>query len=183
MRLIKKKILFFAAFLLLINSAGCGYTTHSSFIAQYKTIYVPQFVNKIDITKEEDNANKYKLYRPFLEQDVTQAVINRFLFDGNLKPSKAQAPDLTLTGELAEFRLDPLRYDSSQNVQEYRINIVVNFKLTDNKENKLLWEENNFTGDTSYFTTSTLQKSEPTAINDALADLARRVVERVVEQW
>jgi len=40
-----------------------------------------------------------------------------------------------------------------------------------------------FTGNTSYFTTGTQAKSEATAVNDALTDLARRIVERTVEQW
>ena len=55
-----------------------------------------------------------------------------------------------------------------------------------NKENKLIWEESGFTGDTTFFTSFTtagIAKSEDVAINDALNDLARRIVERTVEEW
>lgn len=84
---------------------------------------------------------------------------------------------------MVEFRRDPLRYTDNNDVEEYRINIVVNLSLWDNRENKLIWQENNFTGDTTYFTTGQLAKPEDTAVSDAINDLARRIVERTVEQW
>jgi hypothetical protein len=60
---------------------------------------------------------------------------------------------------------------------------VVNLSLWDKKENKLVWQETNFTGDSTYFVTGAQAKSEDTAINDAIGDLSRRIVGRVVEQW
>ena len=162
---------------------GCGYTSRSLITNKFQTIYIPQFVNKIDITNENEAATKYKVYKPLLDSDITRAVIDKFLFDGNLKPVKEESADLTLKGELMEFRRDPLRYTSTEDVEEYRINMVVNITLWDNKENKLVWQESSFTGETTYFTTGTAQKSETTAINDAITDLARRIVERTVEQW
>jgi len=164
--------------------SGCGYTTRSMISNKFKTIYITPFINKIDITTEANTENKYKLYRPRLETDITRAVSNKYLFDGNLKPVKAETADLTLKGELMEFRKDPLRYDENDEVEEYRISIRVNLSLWDNRENKLVWEEKNFTGDTTYFTAGHIAaKSEETAINDAIVDLARRVVERTVEEW
>ena len=53
----------------------------------------------------------------------------------------------------------------------------------DAKEKKLVWQEDRFTGDTTYFTTGSQAKTENAAIVDALSDLARRIVERTVEQW
>ena len=162
---------------------GCGYTTRSMISDKFRTIYIVPFVNKIDITSDADTANKYKIYRPMIETEITRSVMERFLFDGNLKPTKEGDADLTLKGEVVEFRKDPLRYTDSDTVEEYRINLVVNISLWDNKENKLAWEEKGFTGDTTYFTTGSSAKSEDTALNDALTDLARRIVERAVEQW
>jgi outer membrane lipopolysaccharide assembly protein LptE/RlpB len=168
---------------LLFTLAGCGYTTRSMISSQYKTIYVMPFVNKVNITSEAYNNDQYRIYRPMLETDVTRAVDNKFLFDGNLKPTDKDMADLVLKGELIEFRRDVLRYTENNDVAEYRLNIVVNISLWDNRENKMLWQENGFTGDTSYFTTGPLAESESSAITDALNDLARRIVERTVEQW
>jgi outer membrane lipopolysaccharide assembly protein LptE/RlpB len=167
--------------------AGCGYTTRSMIQDKFKTIYVAAFVNKTDITQEVYAANKYRIYRPMIETDITRAVIDRYLFDGNLKPQDEGTADLILKGELVEFRKDPLRYNENDEVTEYRLNLVVNLSLWDKAENALIWEEKNFTGSTTYFTNfatgDVTKKSEDTAINDALKDLARRIVERTVEQW
>lgn len=162
---------------------GCGYTTRSMISGKFKTIYVRPFINKIDITYDTDAASKYKIYKAGLETDITRTVVDKYLFDGNLRPIKLESADLILKGELIEFRRDPLRYTESDEVEEYRLNLVVNIELWDPGENKLVWQENGFTGDTTYFTSGINAKSEATAINDALSDLARRVVERTVEQW
>ena len=71
----------------LIFLSGCGYTTRSMISSKYRSIYVVPFVNKIDITNEEYTANKYRIYRPLLETDITKSVINKYLFDGNLRHS------------------------------------------------------------------------------------------------
>lgn len=167
----------------LFQTSGCGYTTRSAISKDYATIYITPFVNKVDITQESYAQNKYRIYRPTLESDITRAVNNKFLIDGNLRPLKEESADLILKGELTEYRRDPLRYDDNDNVTEYRINLVVNISLYDRKNDKLLWEENGFTGDFSYFTTGNLAQPEEVAINNALDDLARRIVERAVEQW
>jgi hypothetical protein len=183
MNLLKKTFLLVTTCSLLVAISGCGYTTRSLIADKFKTIYITQFANKIDLTRESDTANKYKLYRPMLEQDVTQAVINRFLLDGNLRPVKEGVSDLTLKGELVEYRRDPLRYTSTDEVEEYRISLIVNIELWDNKENKSLWKEQYFTGDTTYFTIGQAAKTDDAAVSDAIKDLARRIVERTVEQW
>jgi outer membrane lipopolysaccharide assembly protein LptE/RlpB len=168
--------------------AGCGYTTRSLISEKFRTIYIAPFANKIDITRDADAANKYKINKPMIETDVTKTVVSKFLIDGNLKPAKEQSADLILKGEVVEFRQDPLRYTESDEVEEYRLNVIVNISLWDRKENKMLWEERNFTGYYDYFTTyatasSVTKKTTDQATPDAINDLARRIVERTVEEW
>lgn len=182
-RLKKSIILLVPLTFLFFAFTGCGYTTRSMISSKFRTIYIVPFVNKVDITSDVYSSNKYRVYRPMLETEVTRAVNNKFLFDGNLKPAKQELADVVLKGELVEFRRDPLRYTENDEVSEYRINVVVNISLWDNRENKLIWEENGFTGDFSYFTTGSLARSEDSAVTDAINDLARRIVERAVEQW
>ncbi|MCX5712182.1 MAG: LptE family protein [Candidatus Omnitrophica bacterium] len=184
----RKNNLIIASFILLSASlslaSGCGYSTHSAFISQYRTVYVEPFINKVDFTQEKYIANKYRTYKPLLETDVTHAVVDKFLFDGSLKPVPRENARLILKGEVVQFRRDPLRYDAdNETVLEYRINIVVNISLRDVQEDKILWEENGFTGDTTYFVSGSSIKSDDQATQDAIADLARRIVERTVEAW
>ncbi|MCM8789943.1 MAG: LPS assembly lipoprotein LptE [Candidatus Omnitrophica bacterium] len=175
--------LFFVFCYLLSIIGGCGYTTRSMIAGKFDTIYVAPFENKINITQEVYAANKYRIYRPLLETDITRTVVDKFLFDGNLKLAGEESADLILKGKLIEFRRDPLRYDDNDNVTEYRLNLVVNISLWDKIENRLIWEEKGFTGTTAYFTSGQDAKSEDTAVVEALDDLARRIVERTVEQW
>jgi len=179
------KIASFIAFVGVFSFAlcGCGYTTRSMIKGEFKTIYITPFINKIDITNETSVADKYKLYRPHLETELTQAVINKFVFDGNLKVSEKDSADLVLKAELIEFRKDPLRYTENNDVEEYRINIVVDLNLWNRSSDKLVWQEQRFTGDTTYFTSGSQAISEETAISNGIKDLARRIVERTVEQW
>lgn len=183
-----------AGLLLAISSLwlmGCGYTTRSMISNKYRTIYITPFINKVDITSELDTGNKFKIYRPRLETDITNAVTNKYLFDGNLRPTKKESADLVLKGELIEYRKDPLRYNTNDDVTEYRMSLIVNISLWDNKADKMLWQADGFSGYYEYFTaaytTTTLTnvqtKSDDQAVNLALDDLARRVVERTVNEW
>lgn len=164
--------------------SGCGYSTKSLILNDIKTIHIKTFANKIDITAETTDKRRFVTYRPLLEVDLTRVAIDRFLFDGNLKiVSRENEADAVLYGELVDFRQDPLRYDSAGNVEEYRLNIVMNLRLMNQNKNELIWEEKNFTGDTAYFTSGSRAETEADALDRAITDLARRLVERTIEGW
>ncbi len=163
--------------------AGCGYTTRSLLPTNFKSIYVENFKNAIAITDEQSNLRMYRGYRPGMEIDLTKAVIDKFLLDGNLKIQTSLNADLILKGELTDFKRDALRYDANDNVEEYRIKLIVNLELQNAKTGNLVWREKGFAGESTYRTGGSLVKSESAAINDALDDLSRRIVERTVEAW
>lgn len=173
-------------FLILILSlylAGCGYTTRSLLAPELKSVYVDNFTNKINVSREQTDERMYTSYRPGLEVDITKAIIDRFIFDGNLKIANAKASDLTVKGELIDFRKEALRYDANDNVDEYRILLVCDLELKNTGTDKIIWTEKSFSGEATYRTGGSLAVSESTAIRDATSDLARRVVERVIEAW
>ena len=177
--------LFTIHYLLFTILIGCGYTTRSFVNPRIKTIYIQPFVNKIDITSELSENRKYKTYFPLLEVKITKSIIDRFIFDGNLRIGRPETADVILKGELINYAKDPLRYKDTDNttVDEYRLSLAVNISLIDREEDKVLWEENNFIGDATYFTSGSSAKSEGTALSDAVVDLARRIVERTIEEW
>jgi len=166
----------------IFSVSGCGYTTRSLLPSNLKTIYVENFVNKIKLTAESNDDRMYRAYRPGMEINAAKAIRDKYLFDGNLKVVDSENADLILKGELVDFRNEALRYDRSDNVMEYRIRIVVNIEMQ-TKDGKVRWRENNFAGEWLYNTTGPLAKSESSAIVEAEADLARRVVERTIEEW
>jgi len=165
-------------------TAGCGYTTHA-FVNQtgYRTIYVTPFLNKVDTTSEFSEGRKFKTYFPLLENTITNAVVDRYLFDGNLRTAEENKADLVLKGELTNYRRESLRNATDDTPEEYRITLFVHIMLIENKTQKVLWEYYDFAGESTYFTTGSYVKSESQAIHDATKDLARRIVETTVEAW
>lgn len=175
---------FLASFMsILLFVSGCGYTTKSLLDPSLQTIYVGNFKNCIKVTAEQSNTRMYRGYRPGMERELTKAVNDKFVFDGNLNIARELDADLVLDGELVDFRQEALRYDANDNVEEYRIKISVNIELKNRKTGRTMWTEKDFTGETTYRTSGSLAKSETTAVRDAVLDLARRIVERTVEAW
>ena len=162
---------------------GCGYTTRPGIAPHLKTVYVKPFVNKIDMTRLSSGYEQFPLYRHQMEVDLTNEVIDRYQFTGLLRPAQAEQADCRLEGELLDFHRDALRYDASQQVEEWRLSIGVRLRFVDQTTNMLLWEEDRFVGDTTYFATGANAESEARALNRAITDLARRIVERSVENW
>jgi len=173
-----KKFLIFIFFGLFLT-AGCGYTTKSLLPAHLRSIYVEPIGNEIDFTVEGSR----NLYIPLLEVKVRNAVIDRYLFDGNLRIADAQSADLILKAELVDYRRAELRATDNDDTEEYRIYIKVNLVLYDTKTGENRWVEKGFTGEATYFTTGPRVTSEDTAIENAIEDLARRIVERTIEDW
>ncbi len=159
--------------------SGCGYTTRSASMGSLRTIHIQDFKNEISYTDEGGK----NIYIPLLELEVTNAVIDRFLFDGNLKVVQKEQADLILSGKLLSYRRDVLRYTDDEDAWEYRISITVSLVLWNTKKQEMEWSERSFVGDAEYFVSGSLAKSEEAAIDDAVLDLARRIVERTVENW
>src|SRR4030042_32388 len=135
-----KKNLFFITLSLIVLS-GCGYTTRSAVSSSGSSIYVENFVNKIDIAKETSDEAVYYAYRPGMESDITRQIINRFIYDGNYLVTDAKNAHFLLKGQLVEFKREPLRYDANDNVIEYRLSLVTNIELDDNRQGSVVWQE------------------------------------------
>lgn len=173
----KKTWISLVCFIVLV--AGCGYTTGSLLPSRFQTIYVEPFKNSVDFS----NDTTRDLYVPLLEIEVREAVSNRFMFDGNLRPGTAEDADITLSGELLKFERGDLRLDSSDNVQEYRLHVVMKLTMIDNLTGEVMWSSGSFAGETTYFVSGPNAISESAAIDEAIEDLARRIVERTIEDW
>ena len=164
-----KKALSFLFALLLVTPSGCGYTLKATPPHGLETIYVETFQNET--------------FEPALEIDLTNSIIDRFLFDGTLRITEKEHADAVLKGTLTRFKREPLRYTNAEEVFEYRLILMIDLSLWDNRTQTTLWEERRFIGDTSFFRSGASEKSEEKATQDAISELSRRIVDRVVEEW
>ena len=162
---------------------GCGYTTKSLLPEHIKSVHIAPVKNAIDLSVEVSDVDRFRVYRPGIEVDLTNAIINRFIFDGNLKVAQKDKADAVLDLALTDYRRDPLRYSENDDVQEYRLSITLKATLTDVTGNKVLWSEAGIVGDTSFFLSGSRSITEDEAAARAVEDTARRIVEKTIEVW
>ncbi len=166
-------------FLFIFSALSCGYTTKSTLSGNYRTIYISPFENKIDFTTESGR----NLYLPLLEVKVKNEVVARFQFDGNLRVVTQDTADMVLKGTLLRYERSPLRYTDNNDVQEYLVRVTISMELIDRRTQTPIWSESNFSGEESYYIIGSQAKTEEAAVNEAVLDLARRIVERTIENW
>lgn len=181
MKKIDSVVIFFMSITLFMG--GCGYTSSSIIASGAKSIHISNFINKIKLTEEVTDKRMYIGYRSGMELDITRDAIDKFILDGNLKVTNLKEADLILDGQLVDFKKEALRYDVNDDIIEYRVKVVVDIRLYEPPENKIIWEEKNFTGESTYRTTGEYARTEEVAVWDAIKDLATRIVERTVEGW
>ena len=185
----KKKSLdsaFFRVFIfmfLCFAASGCGYTTSSLLPDGMDSIHVDNFVNAIDPTREISDKRSGYSYSPGIENEITRAVIDGFIFDRQLDVDTEKNAALLLKGSLVDIRYSPLSYGDNDEIEEYRVEVFVDMELFDNRTGESVWKEERFMGEASYTVTGPNRKSGPQAQKDAVSDLAQRIVERVVEEW
>ena len=165
-----------AAFISFCFLSGCGYTQHAHLPNDIKTIAIPTFKN--EIPPKEQFA-----YRPGLEIELTNAIRDRFIFDGNLKVVDETKADAILQGAVISYEQEGLRFDHLESVQEYRLFLVIRFKLIDQRTKKVLIEEPNFSGRSEFFVSRSPTSTRKASANSATFDLARSLVDRIVEEW
>ncbi|HLF19063.1 MAG TPA: LPS assembly lipoprotein LptE [Candidatus Omnitrophota bacterium] len=159
--------------------AGCGYTTRSSLPGHLRTIHIAPIDNKIVYT----SSTSREVYFPLLEVDARNAIIDRFQFDGNLRFVNEDDADLVLKGSLLNYQRHGLRFSDDDVAEEYRVQVVVSLEMFDTQKNEMMWQEPRFVGEATFFLSGPEATSEESAVQEAIEDLARRVVERTVENW
>jgi hypothetical protein len=155
---------------------GCGYTQKVTLPSGIQTLHVDTFQNKIPL-------GRLFAHEPGVEIRITNAIIRRLEQDGNLKVVSRDRSDAILEGELIAFDQEGVRFTGFERIEEYRLYVVVSLRLKNQKTGEVLWEEPNFSGDTSFFVTGARSISRAQATDRAIDQLARNVVDRVVEDW
>jgi len=169
--------------LVLCGASGCGYTQKSLLSENIKAIHVAPVKNEIDLSSEISDKKPFRVYRPGVEVDITNAIINQFIFDGHLKVAALEKANAVVEARLVDYRRDPLQYSNGNDIQEYRLSIVLDVTVTQTVDHKLLWHDSNLVGDTAFFLSGSRAVSEDEATAKAVEDLARRVVEKTIELW
>ena len=159
-----------------LTLASCGYTSKTKLPHDIKTIYVETVLNKISVEQMYS-------YQPGLEMDITNSVIRHFQVDGNLKIATADRADAVLSMDLKAYEQEGVRFNPLENVSEYRLFIVLDLTLKHRETGEIIWKEPNFSGNKEYFVTQVRSQGQRAATEKAIEDVAKKVVDRVAEDW
>ncbi len=162
--------------LLAVPASSCGYhlSGRGSLIPEgARTIAVPALINKT--------------FEPFVDVEVTAAVVNEFIADGRLKVVDVDRADVVLYGTIMKFQLTALSYTANAFAQQYQVRLVLDARLEDRRTKQILWQEN---GIESVFISdypvtvgdiSATKAAKEGAIRKASQDIAWTLRSRVLE--
>jgi len=170
-----KKLHFAITFLvlstLLVIVPGCGYRIGTLLPDDIDSVAVPLVVN---LTRE-----------PRIENIITDAIIEQLQLDGTLRLADKTTADSILEAEIINYSRDALRYRDEERAtaREYRLNLGLRIVLRNQRTNKIIMQDIHVRGEANFTVSGDLRESERLALPLAAEDLARDVVERMVEGW
>lgn len=108
---------------------GCGYHLAGRgevLPADVHTLHIRMFANKT--------------YKPFLENEVTNAVTDQFLLGRHLQLLEDTAvADAVLSGDVAKYTTHAISYDRNDTILEYRASMTVDATLRHSRGGAVLW--------------------------------------------
>jgi outer membrane lipopolysaccharide assembly protein LptE/RlpB len=165
-----KPFLYLSLLFSLVLSGGCGYTTRAyNLPPRIKTVYVDTFANQSD--------------QPNIENELRIRLSSEFQDEGHMNITSKNKADAVLTGKVISYSRQAVRFLNDETIQEYRLTISVDFEFADAQTGEVIVSAENFSGDTSYFITGANSKSESTARTDAINELSRRILNKIVTLW
>ncbi|MCD4848298.1 MAG: hypothetical protein K8R76_08915 [Candidatus Aegiribacteria sp.] len=151
--------------LLLILGAACSYGFRGS---------LPEHIQSVKITPIRSRVTQYGL-----EQDITSRVIEMMVRDGRLAVV-LDGQDSEIEGTVAAYSRTPYSYTSSEEVEEYKLEIRVEITFID-----LLRETDIISNEsiTTWLVYNPDTETETDARNRLLEEAAKDIVRRCLSGW
>ncbi|MBM3319496.1 MAG: LptE family protein [Candidatus Eisenbacteria bacterium] len=156
----------------LLATLACGYGLSARTNPHIRTIAVPLFQN--------DTLEKG------IEEKLTADIIDVLQENRALTLTNERNADSVLLGKIIEYQRTPSSYDQSENVQEYKVTIILAVDYEDRVKRRTLWSEPRLLGWSTYFVVPTPgheAEEEEDAQARAIRKLAEDIKTRTVEGW
>ncbi|HMP89325.1 MAG TPA: LptE family protein [Kiritimatiellia bacterium] len=156
---------------LMLFSGCAGYRVGSMLPGDIKNVHIPTFVNQTN--------------EPLIENDTTQAVIREIQRDGSLQVVGEADADAILTVVLTGYRLEAVafRKDVRTAAQQYRVFVTANMVMRRTADQSVVVEAPTVEGKFVFDVVGDLSSSKQNANPEVARDLARTIVQRLVEYW
>jgi len=152
--------------------SSCGYTTSPALLPTHlKTIAVPVF---------ENGTTEYTL-----EQDITTAVVQRFVRDNHLRVVDEKSANCVVRGKVTQYKNAVFGFSTTTQAQEYRVTIAVQVTFKDLVKNREIWNDEIIRTSNYYVQDVPGQtaKTELDGRKDAVDKIADEILSRSVEGW
>jgi hypothetical protein len=153
--------------------SGCGYTTSTALLPTHiKTIAIPVF---------ENATTEYNL-----EQELTAAVIQRFVSDNHVKIVSEHDANAVLRGRVIGYKNSVFGFVTGNTAQEYRVSITVSVVFKDIVKNREIWNDAALVRTANYYVQAVpgdTAKTELDGRKNAIAKIADEILNRSVEGW
>ena len=156
----------------LIVGSGCGYTASPALLPQHlKTVAIPVFENA---TPEAQ-----------LEQEITDAVVQRFVKDNHLRIVDEKSANAVVRGKVTQYKNAVFGFSSTAQANEYRVTMSVQVTFKDLVKNRELWADEIVKSANYYVQDVPGQpaKSELDGRKEAITKIADEILSRSVEGW
>lgn len=124
-------------------------------------------------------------HEPAIELQVTKAIRQQIQFDGRLKlRNSPDDADAVIDVELTDYSIQPISFrdDLKTTPDQYRIRITAVASLRNTATDEILSESRTF-GEARFFFESDLTTSKRDALPVAAKELAKFMVDDLIEQW
>ena len=121
-----------------------------------------------------------------LEQDVTNAVIERFVKDNHLRVVDEHSADAVIRGRLIGYKNAVFGFSAANRSQEYRVTLTCSVVFKDLVKNREIWNEPNLVKTANYFVVDVPGESARTELDgrkEAITKIADEILSRSVEGW
>ena len=154
--------------------AGCGTYGFSSSL-------LPDHIKSISVPLPENRTN-----RADLSTSLADSLTESFLSDQTLKVVGERDADSVVEAIVLEYRREPFTFDAGENVQTYRVEIVLEARYVDVRKNHVIWEKKRLSQwDTYNFASigGRAPESEEIGIGRVLAKLTDDIVNLTLQAW
>lgn len=153
--------------------SGCGYTASPALLPQHlKSVAIPVFENG---TPEAQ-----------LEQEITTAVIERFVRDNHLRIVDEKSANAVIRGKVTQYKNAAFGFTANTtNANEFRVTIGVHVTFKDLVKNRELWSDE-LVKSVQYYVQNVPGQEAKTELDgrkDAILKLADEILSRSVEGW
>ena len=160
--------------LLALLAGSCAYSTSISLLPPHlKTVAIPVF---------ENATTEYSL-----PQEVTDAVIARFVQDNHLRVVPERTANCVVRGKVVGYRNGVFGFSEQVRAQEYRVTISVSVVFKDLVKNREIWSEAALTKTSNYYVTpvpgDTAAHTEIDGRREAVLKIADEILARSVQGW